>query len=85
VIGKVHINRFLKFTWNGLNNKGSVIECGDELLESAERFRDVYIHLHDQVDSIALEQRVLLLVKDDDNVARLKSRLLIIKKTIHYN
>jgi hypothetical protein len=64
-------------TGNSLNNEGSVIECGDKLLESTKCFRDVDFHLHDQVNAVALEQRVLLLVQDNDNVTWLKSRLLI--------
>ena len=46
----------IQHTGNSLNNEGSVIKSGDELLESTERFRDVDLHLHDQVDAVSLEQ-----------------------------
>ena len=56
-------------TGYGLNDERSIVEGGDKFLESAERLRDVDVHLHDQVDPVPLEQRVLLLIQHDDDIA----------------
>ena len=74
----------IQHTGNSLNNEGSVVKSGDELLESTERFRDVDLHLHDQVDAVSLEQRVPLFVEDNYDVARLKSRFLISRNRVIY-
>jgi len=63
-------------TWNRLNDECSVVEGGDGLFEAAQWLRDVDVHLHDEVDAVATERRVFLLVQNDDDVAGFKTGFL---------
>merc|ERR1719461_166007 len=62
---------------HSLNDKGPVVQSLHRLLQACQRLRQADVHLHYEVLSIALEECVSLLVEDDDDVSRLKARLLV--------
>ncbi len=64
-------------TRNGLDNERAVVERCYRLFHPAQRLGDVHRHFQDEVDPVPLEQRVLLLVQDDDDVPRLEAGLLV--------
>merc|ERR1712107_240395 len=55
---------------HGLNDQGPVVQSLQRLLQAD-------VHLHYKVLSVALEECVSLLVENDDDVSRLKARLLV--------
>ena len=66
-----------KLTRDGLDEEGAIVEGGDGLLHPAEGLAEGEAHLHDEVDPVPLEGRVLLLVQHDDDVSGLEPGLLV--------